>query len=54
MQKGVRVKICDFDSDALNPQVFLGNGSDEVLAHTFRALFRVDAPILFPDITYGF
>ena len=35
-------------------QVFPGNGSDEVLAHTFRALFREDAPVLFPDITYGF
>jgi histidinol-phosphate aminotransferase len=35
-------------------QVFVGNGSDEVLAHTFRALFRDDAPVLFPDITYSF
>ena len=35
-------------------RVFVGNGSDEVLAHTFRALFREDAPVLFPDITYSF
>ena len=35
-------------------QVFVGNGSDEVLAHTFQALFKHDAPLLFPDITYGF
>ncbi len=35
-------------------QVFLGNGSDEVLAHAFKALFRADAPVLFPDITYSF
>jgi len=35
-------------------QVFVGNGSDEVLAHTFRALFQPDAPLLFPDITYSF
>ena len=35
-------------------QVFVGNGSDEVLAHTFRALFRADEPVLFPDITYSF
>ena len=35
-------------------QVFPGNGSDEVLAHTFRALFQPDAPLLFPDITYSF
>ena len=35
-------------------QVFVGNGSDEVLAHTFRALFQPGAPLLFPDITYSF
>jgi histidinol-phosphate aminotransferase len=35
-------------------QVFVGNGSDEVLAHTFQALLKHDAPLLFPDITYGF
>ncbi len=35
-------------------QVFVGNGSDEVLAHTFAALLRHDAPLLFPDITYSF
>ena len=34
--------------------VFVGNGSDEVLAHTFQALLRHDAPLLFPDITYSF
>lgn len=39
----------------LNPaQVFVGNGSDEVLAHAFQALLKHDAPILFPDITYSF
>lgn len=35
-------------------QVFVGNGSDEVLAHSFQALLRHDAPLLFPDITYSF
>jgi histidinol-phosphate aminotransferase len=35
-------------------QVFIGNGSDEVLAHIFHALFQHDGPILFPDITYSF
>ena len=35
-------------------QVFVGNGSDEVLAHAFLALLRHDQPILFPDITYSF
>jgi histidinol-phosphate aminotransferase len=35
-------------------QIFVGNGSDEVLAHTFQALLGHDAPLLFPDITYSF
>ncbi len=35
-------------------QVFAGNGSDEVLAHTFAGLLKHDAPLLFPDITYSF
>jgi histidinol-phosphate aminotransferase len=35
-------------------EVFVGNGSDEVLAHTFQALLQHDAPLLFPDITYSF
>ena len=35
-------------------QVFVGNGSDEVLAHAFVALLKHDTPLLFPDITYSF
>ncbi|MBK1885394.1 histidinol-phosphate transaminase [Marinobacter sp. DY40_1A1] len=35
-------------------QVFLGNGSDEVLAHIFYALFQHGQPVLFPDVTYSF
>ena len=35
-------------------QVFLGNGSDEVLAHAFNGLFQHDKPLLFPDISYSF
>ncbi|MDB5829410.1 MAG: histidinol-phosphate aminotransferase [Variovorax sp.] len=35
-------------------QVFVGNGSDEVLAHAFFAFFQQDAPLLLPDITYSF
>ncbi|WP_346837487.1 histidinol-phosphate transaminase [Microbulbifer sp. SAOS-129_SWC] len=36
-------------------QVFVGNGSDEVLAHSFYSFFRRDGePLLFPDITYSF
>ncbi|WP_028456579.1 histidinol-phosphate transaminase [Chitinilyticum litopenaei] len=34
--------------------VFVGNGSDEVLALLFPALLKHDAPLLFPDITYSF
>ena len=34
--------------------MFVGNGSDEVLAHVFTALLKHDAPLLFPDITYSF
>jgi histidinol-phosphate aminotransferase len=35
-------------------QVFVGNGSDEVLALAFQALLDHDAPLKFPDITYSF
>ena len=34
--------------------VFIGNGSDEVLAHGFQAFFKQDRPLLFPDISYSF
>ena len=34
-------------------QVFVGNGSDEVLAHAFHALFQHGKPLLFPDVTYS-
>jgi histidinol-phosphate aminotransferase len=43
------------DRNALKTgQVFVGNGSDEVLAHAFMALLKHDKPLLFPDITYSF
>jgi histidinol-phosphate aminotransferase len=35
-------------------QVFVGNGSDEVLAHCFRALLKQSKPLLFPETTYSF
>jgi len=35
-------------------QVFLGNGSDEVLAHAFFAFFQHGCPLLMPDISYSF
>jgi histidinol-phosphate aminotransferase len=35
-------------------QVFVGNGSDEVIAHAFVALLKQQQPLLFPDVTYSF
>jgi histidinol-phosphate aminotransferase len=34
--------------------VFVGNGSDEVLAHAFQAFFKQDKPLLYPNISYSF
>ncbi len=37
-------------------RIFVGNGSDEILAFAFQAFFDPDpaAPVLFPDVTYSF
>jgi len=35
-------------------QVFVGNGSDEVLAHAFFTFFQHGCPLLMPDISYSF
>lgn len=49
------LKAAIADAYHLTPdQVFVGNGSDEVLAHVFHALLKHDQPLLFPDITYSF
>ena len=52
----LRQAIADFHrGDGIHPdQVFLGNGSDEVLAHVFLALLKHERPLLFPDISYSF
>ncbi|WP_372983225.1 histidinol-phosphate transaminase [Marinobacter sediminum] len=51
--ESLRQTIANYHS--LKPeQIFLGNGSDEVLAHIFYGLFQHGEPILFPDITYSF
>ena len=43
------------EREGLKPsQVFLGNGSDDVLALAFQSFFCSDKPILYPDITYSF
>lgn len=50
-----RLKAAVAEFNGVSPaQVFVGNGSDEVLAHVFLALLKHDRPILFPDITYSF
>ena len=49
----LKKRIADYHNLNTN-QVFVGNGSDEVLAHAFQALLKQDKPLLFPDITYSF
>ena len=52
----LRVAIAEhFAEHGIAPaQVFVGNGSDEVLAHAFMALLKHDRPLLTPDIGYSF
>ncbi|MBK9955531.1 MAG: histidinol-phosphate transaminase [Rhodocyclaceae bacterium] len=54
--EGSRLKsaVAAYFGEIATQQVFVGNGSDEVLAHAFLALLKHDRPILFPDITYSF
>ncbi|MBT8766224.1 histidinol-phosphate transaminase [Metapseudomonas boanensis] len=50
-----RLKHAVADYYGVQPsQVFVGNGSDEVLAHAFYGLFQHGRPLLFPDVTYSF
>ncbi|MHA6492607.1 histidinol-phosphate transaminase [Pseudomonas borbori] len=50
-----RLKQAVADYYGVQPaQVFVGNGSDEVLAHAFHGLFQNGQPLLFPDISYSF
>lgn len=52
---GERLKQAVAAYYAVRPeQVFVGNGSDEVLAHIFHGLFQHGKPLLFPDVTYSF
>ena len=52
---GERLKQAIADYYGVLPaQVFLGNGSDEVLAHVFHGLFQHGRPLLFPDVSYSF
>ena len=52
---GKRLKTALAERFGVKPsQVFLGNGSDDVLALAFQSFFCSDEPILYPDITYSF
>lgn len=53
--EGTELRQAVADFHGIQPeQVFVGNGSDEILAHIFHGLFQPDEPVLFPDITYSF
>ncbi|MBQ5312367.1 MAG: histidinol-phosphate transaminase [Oscillospiraceae bacterium] len=43
-----------YDLGVSAQSIFVGNGSDDVLALSFRAFFNSDKPVIFPDITYSF
>ncbi len=49
----LRQALADLHGLDLN-QVFVGNGSDEVLAHIFTCFFVKDRPVLTPEIGYSF
>lgn len=45
--------LADYYGVGIN-NVFLGNGSDDVIAIAFQALFNSDLPVAYPDLTYSF
>ncbi len=49
----LRQAIADFYTIGRD-HVFVGNGSDEILAFAFQALLNHDGPLVYPDITYSF
>ena len=50
----LRAAIAHYYGNVTSDQVFVGNGSDEVLAIVFQALLNHELPLLFPDVTYSF
>ena len=52
LKEAVARHFADFGIGTRN--IFVGNGSDEVLAHAFMALLKHDKQLLLPDITYSF
>lgn len=53
-ESGVLVKALAAYYGVSEKQVFVGVGSDDVLAMAFLTFFNTGRPILFPDITYSF
>ena len=49
----LKQSIADF-YDVDKASVFVGNDSDEVLAHAFVGLLKHSKPLLYPDISYSF
>lgn len=45
--------LCEY-YDVKPEQLFIGVGSDDVLAMSFLTFFHSDKPVIFPDITYSF
>ena len=50
---GLRQALADYYG-VKKEQVFVGVGSDDVLANAFLTFFNSEKPLLFPDITYSF
>lgn len=50
----LREAIAQYFGHLTAAQVFVGNGSDEVLGLAFLALLKHGRPIFFPDVTYSF
>lgn len=55
LRRAVAQRLSALNGIALTQEnVFIGNGSDDVLATAFRAFFNGSKPIFYPDITYSF
>ncbi len=55
LRKAVAERLNSLNGTSLTSEnIFIGNGSDDVLATAFRAFFNSDKPVLFPDVTYSF
>lgn len=50
----LKIAVARYFGDIEPRNVFVGNSSDEVLAHVFLGLLKHELPLLFPDISYSF